>query len=232
MAFNQHEITHVYDCDRLAADASASAFEGDPLALFAEQRSKISAEIPVAAPPDVLWGVLTDYDAHIFLMPNLEQCERLPSRRPDTVLLYQKVFSQTPFWRMEASAVLEIHESSAPGWRKTQFRMLSGDFDELSGQWVVVPDSNDPQNSSILKYEIVLLPLSKALLPSSLRHFLLKRVFPGNILALATYAERLSQVLPTIYQHNSAPPGPSVYKGLSTLSAPRRPHNLLYQRQR
>eukprot|EP00892_Ulva_mutabilis_P002982 jgi/Ulvmu1/12685/UM094_0042.1 len=174
-------------------DANAATFDEDPLASFAEQRSKISAEIPVAAPPDVLWGVLTDYDAHTYLMPNLEQCERLPSRRPDTALLYQKVFSQTPFWRMEASAVLEVQESSALGWRKVKFRMVSGDFDELSGQWVVVPDSTDPQNSSILRYEIVLLPVSKALLPTSLRHFLLKKVFPGNILALATYAERLSQ---------------------------------------
>lgn len=174
---------------------SASSLDEDPLASFAEQRSKISAEIPVAAPSEVLWGVLTDYDAHTFIMPNLEQCERLPSRRPDTVLLYQKVFSQTPFWRMEASAVLEIQQKTAPDWRKTQFRMVSGDFDELSGQWVVVPDSKDPENRSILRYEIVLLPVSKALLPTSLRHFLLKKVFPGNILALATYAERLSQVL-------------------------------------
>lgn len=178
----------------MSVDASALPHEGDPLATFAEQRSKISAEIPVAAPSDVLWGVLTDYDAHIYLMPNLEQCERLPSRRPDTVLLYQKVFSQTPFWRIEASAVLEVQQKTASSWRKMQFRMVSGDFAELSGKWVVVPDSKDPQNSSVLKYEIVLLPVSKALLPSSLRHFLLQRVFPGNILALATYAERLSQV--------------------------------------
>lgn len=178
----------------MCSGPSSSSIDEDPLASFAEQRSKISAEIPVAAPSEVLWGVLTDYDAHTFLMPNLEQCERLPSRRPDTVLLYQKVFSQTPFWRMEASAVLEVQEKTASDWQKMQFRMVSGDFDELSGQWVVVPDANDP-DKSVLRYEMVLLPVSKALLPSSLRQFLLKKVFPSNILALATYAERLSQVL-------------------------------------
>lgn len=160
-----------------------------------EQRSKVSAEIKVHAPADVLWGVLTDFSAHVHLMPNVEQCEQLPSRQADTTLLFQKVFSQTPFWRVEASAMLEYRQKRASSWRKMNFRMVSGDFAELSGHWVVAESS---PYQSVLRYEIVFLPTCKAAIPCAMKQFLAKQVLPCNIMALVAHAETISQVTPLV----------------------------------
>lgn len=165
----------------------------EPLTGETEQRSKVSAEIKVHAPADVLWGVLTDFSSHVDLMPNVQQCEQLPSRRPDTELLFQKVSSQTPFWSVEASAMLEYRQKRAKSWRKMNFRMISGDFAELSGHWVVAEDPNTPLHS-VLRYEIVFLPMCKAAIPCAMKQFLAKQVLPCNIMALAAHAEQLSQV--------------------------------------
>lgn len=146
------------------------------------------------APADVLWGVLTDFSSHANLMPNLEQCEQLPSRKSDTELLFQKVFSQTPFWRLEASAMLEYRQKIAKSWRKMNFWMISGDFAELSGHWVVAEDAQTPSHC-ILRYEIVFLPMCKAAIPCAMKQFLAKQVLPYNIMTLAAHAEQLSQVL-------------------------------------
>ena len=138
--------THSVSCAAFSNEAWAGPLQGE-----VEQRSKVSAEIKVHAPADVLWDVLTDFSSHVHLMPNVEQCEQVPSRRADTELYRQKVFSQTPFWRLEASAMLEYRQKKAESWRKMNFRMLSGDFAELSGHWVVAEDRTTPLHS-ILRY--------------------------------------------------------------------------------
>ena len=180
--------THSVSCAAFSNEAWAGPLQGE-----VEQRSKVSAEIKVHAPADVLWDVLTDFSSHVHLMPNVEQCEQVPSGRPNTALFIQKVFSQTPFWRVEASAMLEYRQKRAESWRKMNFRMLSGDFAELSGHWVVAEDHSTPLHS-ILRYEIVFMPLCEAAIPCAMKQFLAKQVLPCNIMALAAHAEQLAQV--------------------------------------
>jgi hypothetical protein len=103
--------------------------------------------------------------------------------------------------------MLEYKQKHGRSWSKMNFRMVSGDFAELAGHWVVARDPKDPQNS-MLRYEIVFLPISKALIPSALRHFLVKQVLPNNIMALAAYAERVAKV--------SSRPSPPMVRGTST----------------
>jgi ribosome-associated toxin RatA of RatAB toxin-antitoxin module len=157
----------------------------------------ICAKSPVAAPAELLWAVLTDFASLAKIMPNLEQCEQLPSKNPETVLLFQKAFSQTVFWRVEASAVLEVRTEDTEGPRPGKvlhFNMISGDFAELCGRWVVQPDENDPSAASTLQYEIVFMPEQRAQIPSALAVFLLKQALPHNISVLASRAEQLAQV--------------------------------------
>jgi Polyketide cyclase / dehydrase and lipid transport len=144
-----------------------------------------------------LWTVLTDFEAHPAVMPNVDTCEVLPNKGRSTVQLYQKVFSQTVFWRVEASAVLEVelHDSQDSSQGKAlHFQMVSGDFADLSGRWVVHADPDDPQNASTLQYEIVFTPEKSANIPNALAVFLLKQALPTNISALAEQAEREPQV--------------------------------------
>ena len=178
------------------SSGSGLAREGCTLPCSSAQ-SHICAKVDVAAPMKLLWAVLTDFGAHQEVMPNLAKCELLPSRSPDTQLVYQHVFSQTVFWRVEASAVLEVRlEESAdsPGRKALNFEMVSGDFAELTGRWVVYPDAADPSKASTLQYEIVFTPDPRAQIPSALAVFLLKQTLPANISALATRAEQVAKV--------------------------------------
>jgi hypothetical protein len=57
-----------------------------------------------------VWAVLTDYDKLHEFIPNLEASERLPCEVPGRVRLRQRGVSQSLFWRLEATALLELEE--------------------------------------------------------------------------------------------------------------------------
>jgi hypothetical protein len=89
--------------------------------------------------------------------------------------------------------MLEYRQKRAKSWRKMNFRMVSGDFSELSGHWVVAEDPQTPYHC-MLRYEIVFLPMCNAAIPCAMKQFLSKQVLPCNIMALAAHAEHLAQV--------------------------------------
>ena len=74
---------------------------------------------------------MRDYEALADVVPNLAVCKRLPDPKGQkAVFLYQKAFSQTVFWRIEASAVLRVTERASTGdVRELRFNMVSGDFE-------------------------------------------------------------------------------------------------------
>jgi hypothetical protein len=61
-----------------------------------------------------------------------ELSQRLPSPVPGRVRLLQRGVSQSLFWRLEATALLELEERPGPFERRElHFRLVEGDFDEL-----------------------------------------------------------------------------------------------------
>ncbi|KAI8111305.1 hypothetical protein M9434_004877 [Picochlorum sp. BPE23] len=155
---------------------------------------RIVAEVRVQAQLEDVWGVLTDYEALPGFVPNLEVCERLPSVKPGVTRLRQVGCSQSILWRLEAEAELEVEEvDSSSSWRKeVRFRMISGDFEELYGRWIVESNmASSAQMSTFLRYDICIQP--RFSLPSQITSYIIKAGLPSNIRAIASRAESVSE---------------------------------------
>ncbi|KAL4425806.1 hypothetical protein ABPG75_009822 [Micractinium tetrahymenae] len=153
---------------------------------------RIVAESVVQAPADIVWRVLTNYERLAEFVPNLESCERLPSLRAGKVLLRQRGCSQGVLWRLEAEALLEVEEARLPlGRREARFSMLEGDFQEMSGRWVVEPDPSSAVGmATLLRFDISVRP--KITLPSAIVSYVVRAGLPANIQAVARRAEEIS----------------------------------------
>ncbi|WPT12333.1 hypothetical protein PSENEW3_00003472 [Picochlorum sp. SENEW3] len=155
---------------------------------------RIVAEVRVQAQLEDVWGVLTDYEALPGFVPNLEVCERLPSAKPGVTRLRQVGCSQSILWRLEAEAELEVEEvDTSSSWRKeVRFRMVSGDFEELYGRWIVESNmASSAQMSTFLRYDICIQP--RFSLPSQITSYIIKAGLPSNIRAIASRAESVSE---------------------------------------
>lgn len=154
---------------------------------------RIVAEVRVQAQLEDVWGVLTDYEALPGFVPNLEVCERLPSAKPGVMRLRQVGCSQSILWRLEAEAELEVEEVDSSSWRKeVRFRMISGDFEELYGRWIVESNmASTAQMSTFLRYDICIQP--RFSMPSQITSYIIKAGLPSNIRAIASRAESVSE---------------------------------------
>lgn len=139
--------------------------------------------------------MLTDYESLPQFVPNLEFCERLPPapNSKGKVRLKQRGCSQGVFWRLEAEAVLEVDEvTDLPmGRREARFTMISGDFKELNGRWVVEPSpgASSTGMATILRYDISIMPRFN--LPSAIVSYIVRGGLPANIKAVAARAEKV-----------------------------------------
>lgn len=162
---------------------------------------RIIAESVVRAPPDVVWKVLTDYEALPQFVPNLERCEKLPpsasgrsAGRGQTTLIRQVACSHGGLWRLEAEAVLEVEElmDASLGRREARFRAISGDFVQLRGRWIVEPDPSSPSPvACLLRYDLTIQP--RLPLPAAIVSYVVRAGLPANIRALVVRAEQLAE---------------------------------------
>lgn len=136
--------------------------------------------------------MLTDYEALPSFVPNLERCERLPSRSPGKILLRQVACSQGGLWRLEAEAMLEVEEVLGPlGRKEARFNALSGDFKHFAGRWVVEPDaSSSVGHATILRYDISVQPCIP--MPASVVSYIVRAGLPANVKAIVQRAEALA----------------------------------------
>ena len=168
------------------------------------------AEVRVAARPDTVWAVLTDYEALPGIVPNLEACERVrgavPGRAggkggstrvappPGRVRLRQRASAQCRFWRLEAEAVLDLEAKGVAGplgVRELAFRLVEGDFRELAGRWVVAPLPGPtpaaPPVACLLRYELDVVP--RWPVPHAIVAAVVAAGLPANVAAIAAAAE-------------------------------------------
>jgi len=137
-----------------------------------------------------VWRVLTDYEALPTFIPNLDFCERLPSRSPGKLLLRQVACSQGALWRLEAEAVLEVEEVQGPmGRREVRFTAIKGDFQQFSGRWVIEPDaSSSVGRATVLRYDISVQP--RIPMPSAVVSYVVRAGLPANVKAVVQRAEQ------------------------------------------
>ena len=73
--------------------------------------------------------MLTDYNRLADFVPNLEYCERVAGGPAGKQRLRQRACSQSLYWRLQAEAVLDVHEvHRSLGRRELHFTMVEGDF--------------------------------------------------------------------------------------------------------
>jgi ribosome-associated toxin RatA of RatAB toxin-antitoxin module len=137
-----------------------------------------------------VWRVLTDYEALPTFVPNLDYCERLPSRSPGKLILRQVACSQGALWRLEAEAVLEVEEVHGPmGRREVRFTAIKGDFQQFSGRWVIEPDaSSSAGRATVLRYDISVQP--RIPMPSAVVSYVVRAGLPANVKAVVQRAEQ------------------------------------------
>lgn len=161
-----------------------------------QEAKRCIAETTVAAPVDIVWKVLTEYERLPEFIPNLEECRRLSTSAPGRIRLLQRACSQAALWRLEASAILDIEEVKLPmGRREARFTMVKGDFKELNGRWIVQPNpsssSGSRGQSCLLRYDISLSP--RLPLPATIVSYIVKAGLPANINAVIRRAEQLAR---------------------------------------
>ena len=113
-------------------------------------RASVKAEMPMPAPPEVLWRVLTNYDHLAEFIPML-RTSHVDRRSDGSVLLTQQGVIHMALYRQVIHVVFRIQEE--PPHRVT-FDAITGDFVIYRGQWRLEPAGE----GSRLYYETTIEP--------------------------------------------------------------------------
>ena len=177
-------------------DAQASSEQSAPAYTMRQEggATRIRAQLNVAAPAPIVWSAITDVGAYASVMPNVARCEPTQQQVAEGMLVHLKLFSQAPFWRLHAAAVvhmLPIEPLTAGQGHMLRFEMDSGDFAQLHGRWIVLPAGQAQDAGSVLRFEVFLTPKPRAQLPMRLARYLVDYTLPANIAALAQQAAQV-----------------------------------------
>lgn len=89
----------------------------------------MTARIRIHASVQQVWNVLMDFENLVDIVPNLIECQEIPSPDPKLRRLRQSAGLKCKWWKLHAKAVLEIQtQSDSPQRKELQFRMIEGDF--------------------------------------------------------------------------------------------------------
>ena len=108
---------------------------------------RLAVQLRLAADPQWVWSVLTDYDRLDRFIPNLASSRQI-WRRANRVAVEQVGTQQFCGLRFSARVTLELEEDRPNG--RLNFRMLDGDFRCFQGTWMVGADAT----SSWLLYDL------------------------------------------------------------------------------
>ncbi|HSM81602.1 MAG TPA: SRPBCC family protein [Nodosilinea sp.] len=133
------------------------------------QQRRILAFTDVAATPDQVWQVLTDYDNLATFIPNLSCSQRLS--HPEGGIRLEQIGSQC-FLNIKfcARVVLDMVEAFP---RELRFSMVEGDFRQFEGRWTLEPLTAAEGQLVRLGYDLVIRPpraMPVALIERHIRH--------------------------------------------------------------
>ncbi|MEH2403997.1 SRPBCC family protein [Nostoc sp.] len=177
----------------LTADAVALAAKVEiEIEKIAERQRKISAKVQIPQPVELIWKVLTDYEALPDFLPNLAKSRLI--EHPNGGIRLEQVGSQRllnfNFW---ARVVLDLEECFP---KEINFRMVEGDFKGFSGSWYLEPYSLGEYVGTNLCYTIQVWP--KLTMPVGIIENRLSKDLRLNLLAIYQRVEELASKEPCL----------------------------------
>ena len=177
----------------LTADAVALAAKVEiQIEKIAERQRQISAKVQIPQPVELIWKVLTDYEALPDFLPNLAKSRLI--EHPNGGIRLEQVGSQRllnfNFW---ARVVLDLEECFP---KEINFRMVEGDFKSFSGSWCLEPYSLDEYVGTNLCYTIQVWP--KLTMPVGIIENRLSKDLRLNLLAIYQRVEELASKEPYV----------------------------------
>jgi ribosome-associated toxin RatA of RatAB toxin-antitoxin module len=157
----------------------------------------ISANILIAAPPDAVWDILTDYDNLSEYVPNLV-ASRVKPHPTGGIRLYQEGAQKVVGFEFRAAVTMDMVEScgdaSEPkGLRRINFSLVDSlMFGEFEGEWRLQPYSRKRvgegyEYTSQLSYRVDITP--KGLVPIPALEWRIREDVPQNLLAVKAAVE-------------------------------------------
>lgn len=161
------------------------------------QRTQLRAAVRVNATPEAIWSVLTDCEHAAGFIPGVKHCRRVQTA-PDGSWDVIEQEAQYSWYMPTVKCVMRL-DYKRP--RRIDFKRVSGDLKEGSGEWLLLPEghADRPGNATgphaaggptIVEYELTVEPgfwVPRALLRHSLRSEL-----PAALTALRDRSESIA----------------------------------------
>ncbi|BAZ14819.1 Streptomyces cyclase/dehydrase [Calothrix sp. NIES-4071] len=151
---------------------------------IAERRRQITAAVEIKRPREIVWNVLTNYEALPEFIPSLHSSQRL--QHPQGGIRVEQVGRERLLkLNFSARVVLDLFESYP---KEINFQMVEGDFKEYSGSWQLQPCTNK-ESTTNLCYTLNVHP--KRLMPVGIIEQRLSSGLKVNLLAIKKHVESL-----------------------------------------
>jgi ribosome-associated toxin RatA of RatAB toxin-antitoxin module len=154
---------------------------------IAERQRQITAQLPIPQSVELVWKVLTNYEALADFIPNLTKSNLL--EHPNQGIRLEQV-GQQRFLRLNfrARVVLDLEEYFP---KEIKFDMVEGDFKAFSGSWKLEPSYLDNSVITNLCYTVRVWP--KLTMPVGMMERYLTNGMRINLLAIAKRVAELAR---------------------------------------
>jgi ribosome-associated toxin RatA of RatAB toxin-antitoxin module len=137
-----------------ASDASELQAVEVEIEKIADRQRQITAKVKISRSPEIVWKLLTDYEALADFIPNLAKSRLL--KHPQGGIRLEQVGSQRLLnFNFCARVVLDLQEYFP---KEITFQMIEGDLKEFSGSWQLQPCTVADQQGTNLCYSIFVHP--------------------------------------------------------------------------
>ncbi len=153
---------------------------------IAERQRQITAKVQIPKENEIVWKVLTDYEALAEFIPNLAKSRKL--KHPSGGIRVEQIGAQR-FLGLNfcARVVLDLVEHFP---KEISFRMVEGDFKDFYGSWHLEPCSVGQEIRTNLYYTICIWP--KLTMPVSMIERRLSQDLQANLLAVSQRVQQIT----------------------------------------
>jgi ribosome-associated toxin RatA of RatAB toxin-antitoxin module len=152
---------------------------------IADRQRQITAKVPISRPPELVWKILTNYEALPDFIPNLAKSKLL--EHPTGGIRVEQIGSQRLLnFNFSARVVLDLEEEFP---KQINFQMVEGDLKQFSGTWQLHPFAIGEKTGTNLAYSIFVLP--KRTMPVGIIEKRLSNDLRVNLLAIRQRAEEI-----------------------------------------
>ncbi len=175
--------------DSISAEQSM-LLNGEPVVMLSDLNDSIigvTGHIFIAASPERVWEVLTDYSNHKNYIPKLIVSDLLSDNGVETVI-FQTARSRIFIFQKTVSLTVKIRGEYL---KHLYFQQITGDFKVYHGEWIL--EKNRHGQGTFLTYKSEVKPDFFA--PKFVVKYVQKHDFPSALLAVKKRAETSSHTL-------------------------------------